>query len=399
MAAASSTAERLLRDPKKCIVNFNTPNGSTFKAFFDCVSSLITQNNLIFEPDGIMLEALTPIVYAYAHMPKELLGDYSCKKRTVVGIDFSFVFKLLRTLGPSDGLAIQIPEEQSVTAPTVEFNIINAKRIIMTHEYRTLDIDEATFALPQITFDCCAYLPADDFQRYMRTTENVGEDVQIVAKVTDRERTLHIYCNGMNSSMHIRVPFENSFDTEPLAATSIVEPADDEEDADSKITMSEKEKRAAGVAIPKLKTYQRTSDKLDKYAMRILLSIAKCATMSSAVYIYLRPEYALLLRYSIGTMGTLTWCIAPRVDPSDHNLSMLDMGAGGSGGAGDEEDDEDNDVLEEAEEPAAKKQKVNEVDEAEVDEGEADGENEDQEEEEDGAEVEEETIEEEETAC
>jgi hypothetical protein len=58
--------------------------------------------------------------------------------------------------------------------------------------------------------------------------------------------------------------------------------------------------------------------KMDCYALKYLTLITKATSLSAYVTLYLAKSFVLAVRYSIGTIGEITFCLAPQIDESEY---------------------------------------------------------------------------------
>ena len=122
-------------------------------------------------------------------------------------------------------------------------------------------------------------MPADKFQRALRCCEKRGEYVQICTRAQGAEGNFIVFkTDGDDAHLMFYMRYLNQTEDEHGAPE------------------------------------EKSCFKKDRYSLKYLMLIARASPMSAYVTVYLVDEFVLAVRYSIGSVGEVTFCLAPQSD-------------------------------------------------------------------------------------
>jgi len=245
--------------------------GSSLRTLFETLKEIIHDTCLVFSPEGIRIVTMDGSRCSLIHvrLHAENFEEFYCPQNLNCGVNMSSIFKLIRTTsshdtvvfamrhGATDELAIQIyhPERNSKTS----FNM------------KLLDVDSEVYNVPPVEFQSILTLPSTYFQRIVRDMLNISDHLTI----TCQGGTLTLECDG-------------DF------ARQITEIAESDE------CMAVSLKNDATISA--------------RFSLKYLSLFCRASSLCSTITMYIKEGYPLILRYSIASLGELSFALAPRID-------------------------------------------------------------------------------------
>jgi proliferating cell nuclear antigen PCNA len=277
----------------QCLMHFRTDQGVKIQKLFETLAPLLVDGNIVFSQKGIELKSLANNLYASFELKAENLDEYSCKDRFQCGVNFPILFKYFKTVTQNDAVALQLTREGFDSKKPVMFVHIITSTMTYSYRYSLLAIDEVGFEVPEQRFDTVVRISSVAFLRALRSCEQVGDAVQIMSKATNagsKSRVaVYIVCEGMQSDLQVTI---SPTDEEPTTG--------DAQDVFN------------------------TSDKRERYYLKLLNYIAKATSLSNTVQLFLAPAYALLIRYRVGKLGHVTFGVPPKKVDSSFTVGDID---------------------------------------------------------------------------
>ena len=115
---------------------------------------------------------------------------YQCKEKTIIGVNMTNMYKLIKTMGNSDILTLFL---ESNNNNTLGIQINNKEKNSQTiYKLNLLDIANENIQIPPATFETELTLPASDFQKIIRDMTNIGSLIEIKSVGSE----LILTCNG-----------------------------------------------------------------------------------------------------------------------------------------------------------------------------------------------------------
>lgn len=273
-------------------MHFRTARGIKIQKLFEIISPLLVEGNLIFDKDGIHLGTLTLTLYCQFHLKADALDEYKCDGTYQCGVHFGTIFRYLKSVAQDDAVSFQLTKNgHSVCASPFLYVHIITSTVTYTYRYRQMDIEDESCEVPHADFETVVRIPSVELLRALRSCEQVpGDAVQFLARRTPTSSTLYVVCDTELNDLQITIHTQHT-----SASSTLVE--------------------SAGVGVgddARFESVVSSSDKPDLYSLKHLSYIAKAACLSPTVTILLKSDYALVLRYRVGTFGYVTFALAPR---------------------------------------------------------------------------------------
>jgi proliferating cell nuclear antigen len=158
-------------------MHLRTIQASAIKGIFEVLKDIINDVNVYFGPDGLKILTLDTARVTLVHMTLAASNfeEYSCSTDIIAGLNMANTFKLLKSVGPTDTLTMNINGTE-----ILECIIENtAKKSKTTFSLKLLDINEDILDVPDVTMDVITTLPSVDFQRIARDMGNLAKDMDI----------------------------------------------------------------------------------------------------------------------------------------------------------------------------------------------------------------------------
>ena len=81
-------------------IGFRTNNSDYFKKIFTFISTIVSETNIKFKPEGIYIRALDSghISLIDCFIPSNLLSTYNCNEEYVIGVNLIILVQILNQL-------------------------------------------------------------------------------------------------------------------------------------------------------------------------------------------------------------------------------------------------------------------------------------------------------------
>ncbi len=259
---------------EEVLFNIRTLQGSVIKSLFDTLKEIIHDVVLTFDSTGIRISAMDGSKVSLVHLKldAEAFEEYHCPKSHEIGINVLNMFKLLRSAGSHDSILLRY---LSSNPHVLEITVQNFdKNSITKFDMKLIEIDSVYIEVNDIDFDTIVTIPSNYFQRLCRDMSDITDYLRIIKK---------------GDELSFNSDFESSTD---FASQSTV------------------------IGNSNFNTIQ-TLDQADydnKFSLKYITGFCKASGLSSVVELYLKESYPLILKYSVGSMGSLKFIIAPSLD-------------------------------------------------------------------------------------
>lgn len=197
-----------------CLVHFQTTQGVRLRTLFEVCSQIVVHGNLVFKKEGCTLQSLGPAershsVYTHVFMPADSLIEYTCRAPTTAGINFQLLFKAFRSVNPDDSVTFQITRDSMENSmPAIEV-FVEVDDEVVCHVINLMDLSDSVLDVESHVFDCIVRMPADTFQKYIRTAENHGESIQLLATCSPKRNHIYLHAKGMVSQFFVCIRFNH----------------------------------------------------------------------------------------------------------------------------------------------------------------------------------------------
>lgn len=253
------------------LFHIRTVQGSVIKSLFDTLKEILHDVVLTFDKTGVKISAMDGAKVSLVHMKldAESFEEYSCEDTYEIGVNVSNMFKLLRSSGSHDSILFRYLKNEP---HSLEITIQNfEKNSITKFNLKLIEIDSTHIEINDLEFDTIVSIPSNYFQRLCRDMNELTEHMFI-----EKTNGVISFCSDFTSV------------TDFASQRTIIGDSDS-----GKITTIEE------------------SDYSNKFSLKYLTSFAKASGLSSVVELYMKSSFPLILKYSIGSLGSLKFVIAP----------------------------------------------------------------------------------------
>jgi proliferating cell nuclear antigen len=254
------------------IFNIQTVQASAFRVLVESLKDILTDCNFVIDATGIKLIATDNSHNVLIHMKlhEENFDYYYCAEKTVIGINMTNMFKLIKTMGNSDILTLFL-DKNNTNQLGIQMN--NKEKSLQTiYKLNLLDINVENIQIPDAEFETALTLPSSDFQKIVRDMMNIGELIEIKSVGSE----LILNCEGDFAKQETSLSETNNglqFSQTSPAETPI-----------------------QGI-----------------FSLKYLLLFTKCTNMCNQIHIHIKNDYPLVIVYSVANLGDIRLCLAPNV--------------------------------------------------------------------------------------
>jgi len=290
-----------MENPDNCRVHLRTTTPVKFRILCETLKDILIESNIHFTKEGMFIGAFTPTIFTSAVIHANKVDSYICKSEVMVGIDFKILFSCLKHFKQDDVLTIQITEEGYCNASSPEIAIFRTNvdtNISCKYTIKAMAIQEDSMQDITNKFDVVVCMPSSKFKDIVSSFPGHSEHLQIMAKCNDQESLMYIIGKGHMTKLEYKIGFAK----DPNNVKGYEE-------------------------VEEYKCFQKNSNKRDLYAIKCLQSVTKASNLSTNVQIYLYETergFPLIIRYKIGTLGHVIFCIAPLTEQSDIGIENFE---------------------------------------------------------------------------
>ena len=256
------------------VINIKTVQTGAFRVLVEALKEILVDCNLTIDETGIKLIATDTSHNVLIHL-KLLAGNFEffhCKAKTIIGINMTNLFKLIKTMGNNETLTLFI---ESCNSNKLGIQINNQDKNTQTvYKLNLLDISEEDIQIPAASFETELTLPSNDFQKLIRDMTSIGENVEIKSTGS----TLVLNCMGDFASQEtLLCETQNG-----LSYSS---------------GNTNPEKTIQGI-----------------FSLKYLLLFTKCTNLCNLIHLYIKNDYPLVISYNVANLGIIKLCLAPNTE-------------------------------------------------------------------------------------
>jgi proliferating cell nuclear antigen len=224
-----------------------------------------------FDESGMKIVTMDNAHVVLIHLKLDALKFeyYQCDSKIVIGVNMLNLYKLIRTINSNDTLTLFIDaNDMNHLGIKIENGDKNTKTI---YKLNLLDLDNQKIQIDPADFNTVITLPSVDFQKIIRDMNNIAEYVEIKNINTQ----LVLSCSGDFCSQETILTDNENGNTITCKKNEIVQ----------------------GV-----------------FSLKYLVLFTKCTNLSTAVEVFLRNDYPIIVQYPVSSLGTIKMCLAPSPD-------------------------------------------------------------------------------------
>lgn len=266
-----------------------TVQGTAIRNLFELMKDVLVESNIIATPEGLRLLANdnAQCVVTSVHLQAQAFELYSCKQRTVLGINLANMYKLVKSASNNDVITMWTMSNEDV----LHIRIENTERSSNTYyKLKLFDINETILEPPSCQFEYIVSLPASEFQRMVRDMAMVASTVFI----KNDDNTLTLSCYGDYAAQETVLTANQNL---------IISRARNASGAGK----NETNKMDTGNSMIK----EEYDEDANEYSLRYLNMFARGSSMSSNVQLYIKSGAPLILSFNAATLGKVLFCLGP----------------------------------------------------------------------------------------
>jgi proliferating cell nuclear antigen len=247
-----------------------TVQASTIKILIEAMKEILTDTVFEFTPEGIKICTMdsTHTILIHLRLDSGKFEKYHCDGRRLIGMNMLNLNKIIKTINNNDTLTMFMNNDNcNVFGIQIENNEKNTRRVTYMN---LLDLENNNMEIPSATFNSVITLPSNDFQKICRDINGIAEYIEI----KNVNNKLILSCSGDFCSHEITI-------------------------ADSdQVTVEHSENMS--------EIFQGV------FNLKYLVMFTKCTNLSNTVELYLKNDYPLIIRYTVGSLGEIKLCLAPQ---------------------------------------------------------------------------------------
>lgn len=253
-----------------------TIQGVVVRSLVDSLASILCDINLKFKPgDGLVIQDLdfARVSMVHCKLDADKFEVFEADREYTVGLYMQHLNSILRTCGANDTLLFAVDDNNANELVIQTRNSSNGST--STYRMFMMDVDEDVLTMPTQDFPCVTYVSSMELQRIFRELGQLSDVIKI-------------------SSTREKLVFEARGDY-----------------CSAERELVKKEPGAADEA-----------EAQGEFVSKYLKLFAKASSVSSHCEVYLKNNYPIVLRFSVASLGTLHFCLAPRNGGDDGELMV-----------------------------------------------------------------------------
>jgi proliferating cell nuclear antigen len=250
------------------VLELRTVQSASIKILTEALRDILNDVCLEFDETGLKLVTMDTnhVVLIHLKLDSCKFEYFHCENRIVVGVNMLNLYKLIRTINSNDTLTLFI---ESSDMNHLGIKIENGdKNTKTTYKLNLLDLDNQKISIDPAEFNTVITLPSVDFQKIIRDMNNIAESVEIKNIGTQ----LILSCKGDFCSQETIL-------------------ADNE---NGSTIVSKKNEIVQGV-----------------FNLKYLSLFTKCTNLCTAVELYLKNDYPIIVQYQVSSLGQCKLVLAP----------------------------------------------------------------------------------------
>ena len=251
------------------IFEFTTVQSHSIKTLFEVLKDVLTDVNITVDETGLKIMAMDGHHVALIHLKLEAenFEYYECREKTTLGVCMMSFFKLMKTVTNSDTITMYMTEENT---DKLCISIKNAtKNTITNFNLKLLDIDEQELSIPDVEIDCIVTMNSNEFQKLCRDMSNIKDTITI----TSEGKEIKFGCDGDFAEWETII----------------------------------------GETSHGLVFNKQTEDNITgEYSLKYINLFTKSTNLCNTIELYLKQDYPLIMKYNVGNLGQIKFCLAPK---------------------------------------------------------------------------------------
>lgn len=263
------------------ILEVRTVQVVAFKTLIEAMKELLTDTCIEFDAQGMKITAVdtSRVVLVHLRLDADKFEHYYAKDtpgNIVIGVNMINLHKLIKTCNGNDTLSFIM---DSADTNHLSIKIENSDRNTRTvFKLSLLDLDKETITIDPADFNCVISMPSSDLQKICRDMHNIASLVEIRNVGTE----LIFSCTGEFVKQETTLSDASNF----------------------LLSQSKGDELIGGT--------HATDIVQGIFSLKHLVLFTKCTNLSSTVELYLKNDYALIVKYRVSSLGEIKLCLAPQ---------------------------------------------------------------------------------------
>lgn len=227
---------------------------------------------------GMKILAVDPTKTVLVHLKldAENFQKFECKKKKLtLGVGLGNLHKFIKTMEKDSNLTLYVDSDNE-NYLKIKIDNQEAKKE-QIHELKLMDLPDERIDVPETSFDVVVTMESQEFYKICREMNSIAEHVDI--KCTEKKITFT--CKG------------------DVGKSTLTYSDDGTETSLVRITMDKKGKSDAPLVVHGI------------YELRILALFSKCFSLCPQIEIYMKDNYPLAIKYTVGSLGRILLCCSP----------------------------------------------------------------------------------------
>jgi proliferating cell nuclear antigen len=254
------------------IMELKTVQTGPFKTLIEALKEILTDTNIEFTENAMKIITMDPTQTILVHLKLENNFEYYyCKHKMFIGVNMLNFFKLIRALTNNDALTLFI-EADNINLLGIRIEN-GEKNSVTTYYLNLIEVNETTYQIPPAQFESIITMPSGDFNKICRDMINLSDVIEIKSVGTQ----IIFSCKGEFCSQE----------------TIIGETKE---------------------GLNFLKSSENDNVIQGYYNLKHLALFTKCTNLCKSIEIYIKNNFPIVIKFSVGSVGTLKLCLAPKVE-------------------------------------------------------------------------------------
>jgi len=143
---------RPIEDVSNNILEMQTVQSGAIRNLIDNLKDVLTDINMIFDEEGMKIMTMDGTRTSLIHVKLDAnrFETYKCKKKLVIGVNMTSLFRLVKVVENNDTITFFIDEKNT---HELGIKLENADRNSITvFKLRLLDLDQEDYTVPPVEF-------------------------------------------------------------------------------------------------------------------------------------------------------------------------------------------------------------------------------------------------------
>lgn len=253
------------------------------KFLTEAIKDILPDTNIEITQDGIRIMSMDPTHTTLIHMNlnSSNFEKFHCTHKQIIGVNMINLFKLIKTITNNDTLVLFVHKNDM---NHLGVNINNSsKKASTTFKLNLLDLNNGHIRIPPAQFSSVITMKSNDFQKICRDMINISDEMEIKAV----DKNLILTCKGEFAEQETIL---GECGNNGISFSKGVINTDIDEDL-----VSDCNEIIQGI-----------------FSLKYLTLFAKCTNLCQTIQIYLKNDYPLIVCYSVGSLGEIKMCLAPK---------------------------------------------------------------------------------------